>query len=86
MANRLTLARYFLNLTRTQATGAYAHPFCSTGGFNAHPLEIRIPAASRMIVRVADIVAVYRSFSTHFAASGHSLYPHRIAHKKLTRK
>ncbi len=67
------------DFARSEATCANSHPFIRAGRrLDPHALEIRIPASPGMIIRVADIVPVYRPFSTHFTASGHDPNPHDV--------
>src|SRR5260370_19460162 len=46
----------------------------ATGGpvdHRAHALQVRVPAAGRLIVRVADVVPGDRALATQFANSSH---------------
>src|SRR5215471_14379690 len=68
----------FLHFPRTQTTRADPHTFGTASCLHAHALQVRVPAAIREVVGVADIVAVARSLATDVTALSHGSFLSRL--------
>ena len=55
----------FRHLAGTDAAGANAYALRAAIHDGVDALEIRIPAAARLVIRVADLVAKLRSLATN---------------------